>query len=102
MLLIETKLKILSFCQENEKSKDVMIEHRFHRQIIGAKGENIREIRDKFNQVQITFPDPGKKSDIVTLRGPKGDVDKAHKFLQNFAKELVSFFFLLYRNKYLS
>ena len=58
--------------------------------MIGTKGENIREIRDKFNQVQITFPDPGKKSDIVTLRGPKNDVDKTHKFLQNLAKELVS------------
>lgn len=74
---------------ENEKSRDVIIEHRFHRQMIGTKGENIREIRDKFNQVQITFPDPGKKSDIVTLRGPKNDVDKTHKFLQNLAKELV-------------
>jgi polyribonucleotide nucleotidyltransferase len=74
---------------ENEKSRDVIIEHRFHRQIIGTKGENIREIRDKFNQVQITFPDPGKKSDIVTLRGPKNDVDKAFKFLQNLGKELV-------------
>ncbi|XP_005104751.1 vigilin [Aplysia californica] len=74
---------------ENEKSRDVLIEHRFHRQIIGSKGENIREIRDKFNQVQITFPDPGKKSDVVTLRGPKNDVDRAFKHLQNLGKELV-------------
>jgi len=87
--LAKEQLLEMASRMENEKSKDVMIEHRFHRQIIGAKGENIREIRDKFNQVQITFPDPGKKSDIVTLRGPKGDVDKAHKFLQNFAKELI-------------
>ena len=57
--------------------------------MIGTKGENIRDIRDKFNQVQITFPDPGKKSDIVTLRGPKADVDKAHKFLTTLTKELV-------------
>lgn len=74
---------------ENEKTRDVIIEHRFHRQIIGAKGENIRKIRDEFNQVQITFPDPGKKSDIVTLRGPKTDVDKAYKSLQSLAKDLV-------------
>lgn len=74
---------------ENEKTRDIIIEHRFHRQIIGAKGENVREIREKFNQVQITFPDPGKKSDVVTLRGPKNDVDKAHKHLQNLAKDLI-------------
>lgn len=36
---------------ENEKEKDILIEHRFHKNIIGAKGEKIREIRDLFNQV---------------------------------------------------
>ncbi len=36
---------------ENEKEKDILIEHRFHKNIIGAKGEKIREIRDMFNQV---------------------------------------------------
>ncbi|CAL1537044.1 unnamed protein product [Lymnaea stagnalis] len=74
---------------ENEKTRDIIIEHRFHRQIIGAKGENIRDIREKFNQVQITFPDQGKKSDVVTLRGPKNDVDKAYKHLQNLVKDLI-------------
>ncbi|XP_059138756.1 vigilin-like [Physella acuta] len=74
---------------ENEKTRDIIIEHRFHRQIIGSKGENIREIRDKYNQVQITFPDQGKKSDVVTLRGPKNDVDKAFKHLQNLVKDLI-------------
>lgn len=32
-------------------TKEVPIEQRFHRQIIGSKGETIREIRDRFNQV---------------------------------------------------
>ncbi|XP_070561985.1 vigilin-like [Ptychodera flava] len=75
---------------ENEKSRDILIEQRFHRTIIGAKGENIRDIRDKFNQVNITFPDPGKKSDVVTLRGPKQDVDKCYRFLQQLNTELVA------------
>lgn len=39
---------------ENEREKDILIEHRFHKNIIGAKGEKIREIRDMFNQV--SFP----------------------------------------------
>lgn len=36
---------------ENEREKDIVIEHRFHKNIIGAKGEKIREIREMFNQV---------------------------------------------------
>ncbi len=38
---------------ENEREKDILIEHRFHKNIIGAKGEKIREIRDMFHQVRI-------------------------------------------------
>ena len=40
--------------QENERSKDVIIDNRFHKQIIGTKGEKIREIRDRFNGVQVS------------------------------------------------
>ena len=42
-----------SVSQENERSKDLIIENRFHKQIIGSKGEKIREIRDRFNGVQV-------------------------------------------------
>ncbi|KAJ9575749.1 hypothetical protein L9F63_007395, partial [Diploptera punctata] len=73
---------------ENEKEKDVIIDHRYYRNIIGSKGENIREIRDKFNQVQITFPGASEKRDIVKIRGPKEDVDKCHKHLMKLVKEL--------------
>lgn len=75
---------------ENERSRDIIIEHRFHKSLIGAKGENIRDIRDKFNQVQITFPDPSRKSDVVTLRGPKNDVDKSFRYLQQLHGEMIS------------
>ncbi len=86
----KTELMEMATRMENEKSRDILIEHRFHRSIIGTKGENIRDIRDKYNQVQITFPDSGMKSDVVTLRGPKQDVDKCYKFLQQLALELVT------------
>lgn len=76
--------------KENEKTKDILIEQRFHRLLIGAKGEGIKAVRDKFNQVQITFPDQGKKSDVVTLRGPKNDVDKCFQHLQKMSQDLVS------------
>ncbi len=57
--------------------------------MIGAQGGKIKEIRDKFNQVQITFPDANRKSDVVTLRGPKSDVDKCFRYLQQMHTELV-------------
>merc|ERR1712136_446587 len=67
---------------ENEREKDIISEHRFHKNIIGAKGEKIREIREKCNQVQVTFPDSSEKSDVVKIRGPKQDVDAASKHFQ--------------------
>ena len=45
---------------QNEKERDIIIPQRFHPKIIGSKGENIRETRDRFNNVQITFPAPGE------------------------------------------
>lgn len=73
---------------ENEKERDVIIDHRHFRNIIGAKGERIREIREKFNQVQITFPGPNEKTDIVKIRGPKEDVDNCYKEMNKIVKEL--------------
>jgi len=74
---------------ENERERDIIIEQRFHKNIIGAKGEKIREIRDMFHQVQITFPDSSKESDVVKIRGPKQDVDAAFNHLQKLHKELL-------------
>lgn len=76
------------FKLENEKEKDVIIEQRHYRNIIGSKGENIKEIREKFNQVQIYFPGAGDKNDIVKVRGPKEDVDKCSRYLEKLVKEM--------------
>uniref|UniRef100_G1RU95 Vigilin n=1 Tax=Nomascus leucogenys TaxID=61853 RepID=G1RU95_NOMLE len=48
---------------ENERTKDLIIEQRFHRTIIGQKGERIREIRDKFPEVN----DPSHTSGIFDI-----------------------------------
>lgn len=79
----------ITVLQDNEKSRDILIEQRFHKQLIGQRGESIKEIRDKYNQVQISLPDSGKKSDIVTLRGPKEDVDDCYQHLIKLNKDLV-------------
>ncbi|CAH1240049.1 HDLBP [Branchiostoma lanceolatum] len=75
---------------ENERTKDILIEQRFHRTIIGTKGEKIREVRDKFPEVIITFPEPSRKSDVVVLRGPKQDVDKCFKYLTQMVQEIAA------------
>merc|ERR1712079_566491 len=74
---------------ENEKEKDLIIENRFHRQLIGPKGGEIEKIRKEFTAVQISFPDLGSKSDIVKLRGPKEDVDKCARHFNKLTKELL-------------
>lgn len=74
---------------ENEKERDIHIDQRFHRTIIGTKGDKIKEIRDRFNQVQISFPDPGEQSDLVKIRGPKDDVDGCHQYLKKMVRDLA-------------
>ncbi|GFT09788.1 vigilin [Nephila pilipes] len=73
---------------EKEVCKDLIIELRSHQNIIGAKGEKIREIREKFNQINITFSELGVKSDKVTIRGPKSDVDACYKYLHRMNEEM--------------
>jgi len=73
---------------ENEKSRDILIDHRLHRLIIGTQGAKIREVRDKFPAVVISVPDVSQQSDVIRLRGPKADVDRCHTYLQKLAQEL--------------
>jgi polyribonucleotide nucleotidyltransferase len=74
---------------ENEKSKDIIIEQRFHKMIIGPRGDRIRELRDKFPGVMVSFPEPGCRSNAVSLRGPKDEVEKLAKHLNATVKELL-------------
>ncbi|XP_023688287.1 vigilin [Paramormyrops kingsleyae] len=74
---------------ENERTKDLIVDQKFHRTIIGQKGEKIKEVRDKFPEVIINFPDPSQKSDIVQLRGPKNEVEKCSKFLHKLIADLI-------------
>lgn len=73
---------------DNEKEKDVIVDHRLHSSLIGPKGENIRELRDRYRLVTINFLNSTEKSDVVKLRGPKDDVDKCHKELMKNVKSL--------------
>lgn len=83
--------ELLSMVQkmENERQKELMIPSRFHGIIIGPKGEKIREIRERFNNVIVSFPDQGEKRDLVAIRGPKEDVEKAYNYLKQINKDLI-------------
>ena len=74
---------------ENERSKDIIIDRRLHKLIIGQKGERIREIRDQFKETNVLFPDAEENSDVVTIRGPKEEVEKCFKYLEKLVKDLV-------------
>jgi len=74
---------------ENERKKDIIIPHKFHKNIIGQKGENIKLIRNEYPGVNITFPDASKNSDIVVLKGPKDDVEKCFRYLKKMTDSMV-------------
>ncbi|KTF91987.1 hypothetical protein cypCar_00025301 [Cyprinus carpio] len=75
--IVHGQIEVIVTDLENERTKDMIIEQRFHRAIIGQKGEKIKEVRDKFPEVIINFPDPTQKSDIVQLRGPRNEVENS-------------------------
>jgi cyanophycinase-like exopeptidase len=76
---------------ENERARDIIIDRRLHKLIIGQKGERIREIRDMFKETNVAFPDADENSDVVTIRGPKEEVDKCFKYVEKMVKDLVRF-----------
>jgi hypothetical protein len=73
---------------ENEKVKDIIIDHRFHGQMIGKSGENIQKWKAEFPSVAIAFPDAITKSDVINLRGEKKEVDKLYTVMSKLAKDL--------------
>lgn len=74
---------------ENERSKDVYIDNRYIKSLIGVRGERIREIRDKFERVLISLPEQGQKRNPIKLRGPHDDIEKCEKYLHRIIKEIA-------------
>ena len=79
---------------KNERSKeyllnkDIIIEQKFHSNLIGKNGKNLMEIRSKFKDVQIQIPYQEAKSEIVTIRGNNVDVNNCFNHLQKTIKEM--------------
>ncbi|XP_064459574.1 vigilin-like [Ornithodoros turicata] len=74
---------------ESEVTRELVVEPRFHRTLIGAKGESIQEVRRLFNQVNVTFPEPGARSDRVLIRGPREDVEACYRHLSQVCRDLA-------------
>ena len=86
-LLLEQAKKI-----ENEANVELACEQRWHRMLIGQKGESIQKIRVKYPEVQVSFPNSTAKKpdcDKVNIRGPKKDVEQVNS--SSFFKLFVSF-----------
>ena len=49
--------------------------------------KNIANLIFAIAQVAIKFPEPNSGSDVVTVRGPKEDVEKAVKLLKEMSEE---------------
>ncbi|GBP31692.1 Vigilin [Eumeta japonica] len=74
---------------ENERVKEIYIDHRYIKSLIGVRGEKIKEIREKYDRVLITLPDQGQKRSPTKLRGPAEDVEKCEKYLHKLIKEIA-------------
>ena len=75
--------------QANVTQIEVIIPHKHHNAVIGAKGRLIRSIMDDCGGVSIKFPPEGTNNDKVLIRGPKDDVEKAKKQLLELLNEKV-------------
>merc|ERR1719361_536081 len=71
----------------NVVTADVTIPAKIHNTMIGSGGKLIQSVMDDCGGVSIKFPPPESKSDKVTVRGPKDDVEKAKKMLAELANE---------------
>merc|ERR1711892_1119941 len=68
-------------------TKDLTIPSKIHNTVIGAGGKLIQSIMSECGGVAIKFPEPNSGSDLVTVRGPVEDVEKAVKLLKELSEE---------------
>lgn len=67
--------------QANIAEETIVIPHKLHNAVIGAKGKYVRAIMEECGGVLIRFPSENTSSDKVVIRGPKDDVENAKKQL---------------------
>jgi hypothetical protein len=83
------------FCVVCFQSVDVIVEQKYHAQLIGPKGSNVKSMIEQFGGISFKFPGSGETSDIIVLRGDKKNVEAAEKFLKTEVKRLAESNFTL-------
>jgi len=81
---------------------DIEVDNKYHSQLIGAKGKNINDIKQKYN-VQFFFPAKVDEDDEdyeekvknrdqnkITIRGFKNDVEKAKQVVLDQVKDIIA------------
>merc|ERR1719483_698460 len=71
----------------NITTQEINIPCKIHNTVIGAGGKLIQSIMSECGGVAIKFPENGSGSDLVTVRGPVEDVEKAIKLLKELSDE---------------
>jgi len=79
-------LEVLAQKMADETSDFIVLNQRFHRQLIGCK--DIRKLRDQYPNVQISIPEEKSKSDQITLTGPSKELAAAIVQVKKIAKDL--------------
>ncbi|XP_026745631.1 vigilin-like [Trichoplusia ni] len=85
----ERELREMVMKLENERTKEVYVDHRYIKSLIGVRGEKIKELREKFERVLISLPDQGQKRSPIKLRGPQEDIERCEKYLHKIIKEIA-------------
>ena len=50
----------------------------------------MKEVHDRYPSVHVAFPEPGRRSNTVTLRGPSEEVKQCKRYMEKHAKDVVS------------
>lgn len=82
------RLEVLVARLANERNIDLIIPQQWHSHIIGSKGSTISEITAKYPSVSINFPRRNEDSEIVQLRGDKGEVEAVEKEFKKLLKKI--------------
>jgi len=83
----QAKIKEIESEMANITEMEILIPAKLHVSFIGHGGKLVRSISEECGGVNIKFPAPSKKSDKVSIRGPKEDVQKAKKILIEMSNE---------------
>ena len=73
---------------------DVPVMKRFHGNVIGKSGANIKKIKEETG-TQIDIPAENSPSDVIVVTGHKAQTEKARDMILKIQSELVNYFLLL-------